>query len=193
MSDELHRLFALLDARDDLDARIAALTRRSARQGDIGEFIAAQVFDIELAATATQAGYDGRFRSGPLIGRSVNVKTYGDAFGGIDISPHPCDFYLLLSGPPRPSGNVQHHQWRISAVYLFESLRLLETLAARGVRIGIATSIRRQDLKDAQIFPAVGENAPLRLTSEQMALLSLFAPQSGSDRAAVGVSDPGVR
>ncbi|MEU2614518.1 hypothetical protein ABZ570_23480 [Micromonospora sp. NPDC007271] len=143
MTEKLQQLAAPLRARDDLDARIAALTGRSARPGDIGEFIAAQVFDIDLAGIATQAGHDGRFRSGPLAGRTVNVKTYGDAFTGIGISPHPCDVYLIFSGPRRPLGIVRHHQWRISAAYLFETRRLLETLNNRGVKIGIATSIRR--------------------------------------------------
>jgi hypothetical protein len=39
------------------------------RPGDVWEFIAARIFDLELAATATQAGYDGTFRSGPLAAR----------------------------------------------------------------------------------------------------------------------------
>ncbi|PWU61500.1 hypothetical protein DLE60_05330 [Micromonospora globispora] len=175
MNEKLNQLAVLLRARDDLDARIAALTGRSARPGDVGEFIAAQVFDIELADTAVQAGYDGIFRSGPLAGRTVNVKIYGDAFTGIDIGPHRCDYYLVLSGPPRPLGAVRHHRWQISAVYLFDTLRLLETLTARGVKIGIATSIRKADLEAAQIFPATKPNAPIRLTAEQAALLSLFA------------------
>ncbi|MET7749022.1 hypothetical protein [Micromonospora sp. NPDC005367] len=166
---------ALLRARDELDARIAALTGRSARPGDVGEFIAAQVFDIELADTAVQAGYDGVFRSDPLAGRTVNIKTYGDAFTGLDISPHPCDYYLILSGPARPPGAVRHHPWRISAAYLLDARRLLETLTARGVKIGIATSIRRSDLEVAQVFPTVGVDVPIRLTAAQTALLSLFA------------------
>ncbi|MEU4714475.1 hypothetical protein AB0F73_12590 [Micromonospora purpureochromogenes] len=174
MTEKLHRLAALLQARDDLDARIAALTGRSARPGDIGEFIAAQVFGIELARTAIQAGYNGIFRSGPLAGRTVNVKIYGDAFTGIDISPHPCDFYLVFSGPPRPLGAVRHHQWQISAAYLFDSRRLLETLTTRGVKIGITTSIRRADRDAARIFPGTNGSPPLRLTPEQTALLSLF-------------------
>ncbi|MEV4662762.1 hypothetical protein AB0J85_12510 [Micromonospora echinofusca] len=61
MTETLRQLAALLRTRDELDARIAALTGRSARPGDVGEFIAAQVFDIELADTAVQAGYDGVF------------------------------------------------------------------------------------------------------------------------------------
>ncbi|MGB2567114.1 DUF6998 domain-containing protein [Micromonospora citrea] len=174
MSTDLHELAKLLRARDDLDARIARLTGRSARQGDIGEFVAARVFDIALAATANQAGHDGTFRSGPHAGRTVNVKTYGDAYAGIDISPHPCEFYLVLSGPRRLPGAVIHHQWRISAVYLFDSRRLLDTLHARGVKIGIATSIRQADLDAARIFPDTNPTPPLRLTPEQQALLSLF-------------------
>ncbi|MFI7609529.1 DUF6998 domain-containing protein [Micromonospora sp. NPDC049366] len=175
MTEKLHQLAAMLQERDDLDARIAAVTGRSARQGDIGEFVAAQVFDIELAGTATQAGYDGTFRSGPLAGRTVNVKTYGDSFAGLDISPHECDHYLILSGPQRPVGAVRHHRWRISAAYLLDSRRLIEALTARGVKIGIATSIRRDELKAAQIFPIAGPKPPIRLTQEQAALLSLFA------------------
>ncbi|MEU6077633.1 hypothetical protein [Micromonospora sp. NPDC047074] len=175
MTETLRQLAALLRTRDELDARIAALTGRSARPGDVGEFIAAQVFDIELAATATQAGYDGIFRSGPLAGRTVNVKTYGDALTGIDISPYQCDFYLVLSGPPRQPGAVRHHQWRISAAYLFEASALLDTLAARGVKIGVATSLRRGDVEAAQVFPVTGQTALLRLAPEQTALLSEFA------------------
>ncbi|SCL45985.1 hypothetical protein GA0070606_0898 [Micromonospora citrea] len=175
MTETLRQLAALLRARDELDAQIAALTRRSARIGDIGEFIAAQVFDIKLADTATQAGHDGAFRSGPLAGATVNVKTYGDAFAGIDISPHPCDFYLILSGPARPPGAVRHHRWRIGAAYLLDSRRLLDSLTARRVKIGVATSIRRGDLDVAQVFPTAGADAPIRLTPEQTALLSLFA------------------
>ncbi|MFI5486056.1 hypothetical protein [Micromonospora echinaurantiaca] len=190
MTENLHQLAALLQARDDLDARIAALTGRSARPGDIGEFIAAQVFDIELARTAIQAGYDGIFRSGPLAGRTVNVKTYGDAFTGIDISPHPCDFYLVFSGPPRPVGAVQHHRWQISAAYLFDTRILMETLTGRGVKIGIATSMRRGDLEAAQIFPGTNPNGPLRLSSEQAALLSLFAEgHAAVSRTALDVDD----
>ncbi|MGV9806799.1 hypothetical protein [Micromonospora chersina] len=177
MTETLHQLAALLQARDDLDARIAALTGRSARPGDIGEFIAAQVFDIELAPTAIQAGYDGTFRSGPLASRTVNVKIYGDAFAGLDISPHPCDFYLVFSGPPRSLGTVRHHRWQISAAYLFDSRRLLETLNGRGAKIGIATSVRRVDLEAARIFPNPNPAAPLLLTLEQTTLLSLFAGQ----------------
>ncbi len=44
--------------------------------GHLGEWIAAQVFDIELEAPAVAAGTDGRFRAGPLPGRTVNVRRH---------------------------------------------------------------------------------------------------------------------
>jgi hypothetical protein len=57
--DDLRRLAELLVVCDELDARIAEVIGRSARPGDVGESIAARVFDIELTASATQAGCDG--------------------------------------------------------------------------------------------------------------------------------------
>jgi hypothetical protein len=41
--------------------------------GDIGEWIAAKVFDIELAATANNTAFDGHFTTGSLAGQTVNV------------------------------------------------------------------------------------------------------------------------
>jgi hypothetical protein len=151
------------------------LTGRSARVGDVGEFIAAKVFDIELAATATQAGYDGKFRSGLLVGRSVNIKTYGDARNGLDMTSHPCEFYLVLSGSPAAGQAAHHRRWHIAEVYLFETARLRGELEARRVRIGIATSVRASDLQRAQIYPTPGDAAPLAMTAQQRNLLSLFA------------------
>ena len=168
-------LARLLRERDEIDQRIAGLTGRSARPGDVGEFIAAQIFDIELAGTAVQAGHDGQFRSGPLKGHTVNIKMYGNAAAGIDISPHGCDHYLVLSGPPRKASAVQHHPWSIAAVYLFDAPRLLAEFARRGVRVGIATSLRAADLVAAQLHPVPAPDAPLELTEEQRALLALFS------------------
>ncbi|GAA2713761.1 hypothetical protein [Actinoplanes palleronii] len=175
MDEGLAELAGLLRERDEIEQRIAGITRRSARQGDVGEFIAAAVFDIRLAATAIQAGHDGWFRSGPLKDRTVNIKAYGSAAAGIDISPHPCEYYLVLSGPAKPSGAVHHHRWWISAVYLFDAPALLAGFAARGVKVGVATSVRAADLTAAQLYPTPGPNALLPLTPEQRSMLALFA------------------
>jgi len=179
MDDTLRELAALLRERDGIETQIASLTGRSARPGDVGEFIASRVFDIDLAANAVQAGHDGRFRSGVLAGGTVNVKTYGDATAGIDISPHECAYYLVLTGPPRRAGPVRHHRWHLSAVYLFDAQALLREFTNRGVKVGIATSLRKADLTTAQIYPVEGPHPVLRLTDEQRATLSLFADRTG--------------
>jgi hypothetical protein len=176
---DLERLAELLRRRDDMDEQIAAVTGRSARPGDIGEYIASVVFDIELAATAVQAGYDGRFRSGPFAGRTVNIKAYGDISAGIDIGSHPCDYYLVISGPRRATGRVQHHRWQIARVCLFEAARLLSTFADRKVQIGVATSLRQADLTAAEIYPTVGADQLLVPTEAQRHQLDLFAQHAG--------------
>jgi hypothetical protein len=173
--DELRELAALLRERDEIEARIAGLTGRSARQGDVGEFIASRVFDIALAPNAVQAGYDGHFRSGELAGRTVNVKTYGSAAAGIDISAHGCDYYLVLSGPPKPAGVVPHYRWQLSAVYLFDAKALIAEFNNRKVKVGIATSLRASDLAAAQIYPGNDPQSVLRLTDAQRSMLSLFS------------------
>lgn len=175
MDERLANLADLLGQRDVVERRIAAITGRSARQGDVGEFIAACVFDIELAVTAVQAGHDGWFRSGPLRGRTVNIKTYGSAADGIDVSLHACDYYLVLSGLRKTPGAVQHHRWSISAVYLFDRQRLLAEFTNRGVKVGIATSLRVGDLAASRLYPVPGPSALLSLTEKQVAMLALFS------------------
>jgi hypothetical protein len=55
--------------------------------GHAGEWIAAQVFDLELAPSAVMAAYDGHFRTGPLIGKTVNVKWYLKQEGMLESRP----------------------------------------------------------------------------------------------------------
>jgi hypothetical protein len=73
-ADSLARAAALLRERNAIDAELAKLTGRPMTSGHLGEWIAAQVFDIELEPSAAAAGIDGRFRSGALHGRTVNIK-----------------------------------------------------------------------------------------------------------------------
>lgn len=73
-TDSLARIAALLRERNAIDAELAGLMRRPMTSGHLGEWIAAQVFDIALEASAVTAGIDGRFRSGQQEGRTVNIK-----------------------------------------------------------------------------------------------------------------------
>lgn len=73
-TDCLARAAALLRERNEIDAELARLMHRPMTSGHLGEWIAAQIFDIELEASAVAAGIDGRFRSGLWQGQTVNIK-----------------------------------------------------------------------------------------------------------------------
>jgi len=66
----------------------------------LGEWIAAQIFGIELAASSPETGIDGRFTIGLLRGRTVDVKWYPKLEGMLALKPAPAlDYYLVLIGP----------------------------------------------------------------------------------------------
>jgi hypothetical protein len=67
--DELAQIARLLTERNAIDDTIAAIIDRPMTSGHLGEWIAAQVFDIELERSAATAAIDGRFRSGPYTVR----------------------------------------------------------------------------------------------------------------------------
>ena len=105
-SNRLEVLADLLRRRNDLDAEIASVTGRPALPGHIGEFIAAEVFGIDLHPSATHTGSDGTFRTGSLAGRTVNVKLYGFQEGILDVKVQdPPEFYLVLTGDKRSAAN----------------------------------------------------------------------------------------
>ena len=141
---QVERIASLLRERNALDERIGAIIQRPMTSGHLGEWIAAQVFGIELAASAVEAGIDGRFRAEPLHGRTVNVKWYLKREGLLDVTESPVlDFYLVLTGPLSAalSSRGGLRPWCIAAVYLFDAKRLLDELRARGVKIGVASSV----------------------------------------------------
>lgn len=100
MEAKLRELASLLAQRNRLDEAIARLVGRPASPGHIGEFIAAAIFGIQLFESATNKGSDGVFTTGPLQGRTVNVKLYGKREGTLDIRVDAIpDYYLVLTGP----------------------------------------------------------------------------------------------
>jgi hypothetical protein len=60
-ADSLARAAALLHERNAFDAGMAELIDRPMTSGHPGEWIAAQIFNIELEASAAAAGIDGRW------------------------------------------------------------------------------------------------------------------------------------
>jgi hypothetical protein len=141
--------------------------------GHLGEWIAAQVFDIELEASAVAAGIDGHFRSGPLRGRTVNVKWYLKREGLLDTSETAAlDYYLVLTGPPSAAASSRgtDRPWRIEAVFLFDARQL----RAQQIMRGVASSVIKQQWTAAEIYPSP-TNTDLTVTPHQTLQLKLFA------------------
>jgi hypothetical protein len=173
----LAKLAELIAEKNRVCEQITAITGRPALIGHLGEFIAAQIFDIELATSAVNRGFDGVFRSGPMAGRTVNVKWYAKKEGLLDIRPDALpDCFLVLTGP---QSHVMHSRgewrpWLIDSVYLFEATKLVEELQNQGVKIGIATSVRKHLWAAAAIYPQT-EQTSLPLSKAQIEGLKLFS------------------
>ena len=175
---QLDALAGLLRARNALDAEIVRIIGRPASTGNLGEFIAARIFDIHLAASGVNPGHDGYFASGLLEGKTVNIKLYSRDDALLDISVHASDYYLVMRGPrPAKATGPRALPFRIDSIYLFESLSLRGVLAEARVRVGVATSVRRVVWDAARIYPAA-PGAPLVLTDAQMAMIAAFGAAS---------------
>lgn len=179
VNGDLPRIADLLRQRNAIDAEIAAITGRPMASGHLGEWIAAQIFWIQLADSASRKGIDGWFGTGPLAGKAVNVKWFLKREGLLDITDAAdLDYYLVLAGPASTatSSRGRTRPWCIVSVHLFDARELLQQQHARGVRIGVASSVRNAQWRAAEIY-ASGNNPILRLQSEQESSLALFRPQ----------------
>jgi hypothetical protein len=96
---QIDALAGLLRARNALNLEITRLIKRPATTGNLGEYIAARIFDIHLATSAVNPGHDGIFASGPLAGTTVNVKMYSSDDGLLDVGNLPAVYFLVLRGP----------------------------------------------------------------------------------------------
>ncbi|HEX8759091.1 MAG TPA: hypothetical protein VF734_03750 [Pseudonocardiaceae bacterium] len=157
MAEEgLRKIASLLRERNVIDEKIAAVIRRPMTAGHLGEWITSQVFDIELETSAVAAAIDGRFRAGPLQGRTVNVKWYLKREDLIDMTESPTlDYHLILTGPVSAamSSRGGRRPWCIEAVYLFDAKQLLHEQQTRRVKTGIASSVQATQWAAAEIYP----------------------------------------
>jgi hypothetical protein len=138
--DDLKRLAHLIRQRNEIEVEITRIIGRPAQIGHIGEYLAAKLFSIELASSATEKGHDGRFKEGPLEGRTVNIKWYAKHEGLLDIEPRFVpDFYLVLTGPHGLSGSSKgtSRPWLTTSVFLFDALQLVDALAKAGIKVGL--------------------------------------------------------
>jgi hypothetical protein len=191
LMDDLQRIAKLLRERNAIDDQIAEITKRPMVAGHLGEWIAAQVFDIELELSAVATAIDGRFRSGPLAGRTVNIKWYLKREGLLDMTMSDLlDEYLVMTGPVSAamSSRGQTRPWRIDAVYLFDARALRADLLERGRRVGVASSVRAERWKEAEIYPQ--DNPRLPLSAPAREALRMFAPSGPSGHKPA--SDPPI-
>ena len=175
---QLAEFAALIRERNSIDARIGAILNRPATVGDIGEWIAAKVFDIELAAAANNTAFDGHFTTGSLAGRTVNVKTYLQQYGSLSTTEHPAlDCYLVFIGPKGPLGSSRGRlrPFCIESVHLFDARTLVAEVKQNGGKIGNETGIRVAQWNTAEIYPR-STNTSLVLTDKQRAQLAMFQP-----------------
>lgn len=176
---QVERIASLLRERNALDEQIGAIIQRPMTWGHLADWVAAQIFDIELTGSAVEAGgIDGRFRAGPLRGQTVNVKWYLKREGLLHVIESPVlDYHLVLAGPTSAalSSRGGLRPWCIAAVYLFDAKRLLDEQQARGVKIGVASSVRAAQWDAAEIYPRP-VNGALPVSPDQAELLRLFAP-----------------
>lgn len=169
-------LAELVRRRNALEQEITAIIGRPASIGHLGEYIAAEIFKIQLSESAVNKGSDGVFTEGPLTGKSVNVKWYGLREGLLDITPiFLPDYYLVLTGVKAASlsSRGKSRPWLIDAAYLFDAHSLVAQLTLLGVKLGIASSVRSHIWEEAEIYPQ-SRSTMLRLTDEQRGQLCLF-------------------
>ncbi len=106
----------------------------------------------------------------------MDIKKYSKDQGLLDVplSALP-DFFLVLTGARTTAASSRGTTapWTIESVYLIEAAPLVAELSARGVKIGVATSIRRHVWDNAEIYPSPN-NGTLRLTPEQISMIELF-------------------
>jgi hypothetical protein len=174
--DELQQLAALLTEMNRIGNKVSELIQRPAITGHIGEFIASRIFDIALETSATTRGMDGRFRAGPLSGRSVNIKYY-PRLETLDIRGDALPEYFLVLAGPRGSAATSRGRSRpfvVDHAFVFDATSLCADLTQRGVKIQTGSSLLRSQWDAAELYPA--PRSPLfHVTDSQRAMLSLFA------------------
>jgi hypothetical protein len=154
--NDLRHLADLIKRRNELEREITALIGRPAQIGHLGEYIASRIFNIKLVVSAAHKSIDGSFVDGSLQARTVNIKWYAMREAMLDITPDSLpDYYLVLTGPKSAamSSRGRARPWTIDGVFLFHASGLVAQLNARGLKLGIATSVAQQLWEEAEIYP----------------------------------------
>jgi len=174
--NDLEKLASEIAKMNSIGDKISEITQRPATLGHTGEYIASVIFDIELEESANAKGIDGHFRSGTLAGRTVNIKWYSKLEYMLDITPQGLpDYYLVMTGPEGQAESSRGgiRPWLIDYVFLFNAAELMIELNARGVKIGVATSVRKHEWQNSEIYPNK-RSMVYRMSDDQMGKVLAF-------------------
>jgi hypothetical protein len=183
MKDLIH-LADLIRIRNFVNASVGRSIRGPAETGRIAEFVASEIFDIELEEKFVTKAIDGKFRSPlNLKGATVNIKYRSSSslrlnlINSDDPSDHP-DFYLALRGPfvAKSPNSEKVLPFVINSVYLFSATSLIERMKAEGY-MTFGPSVKKAYWDESMIYPKQ-VNPALVLSDEQRATLAHFAPTS---------------
>ena len=183
----LRCLAALLTARNVLDCEMTKIIGRPMDKGPFGEFVASQIFDLDLNLNAAKKGYDGYFTVGdykgePLKGRKVEIKYYTKCDRSLDLKTgvEKPAFYLVMTGPPKRDNEDKDTPapWVIESVFLFETEALEQVVVPKKDPVGI----KKERWVEAQIYPAhngdfTNEGQEF-VNEERRAALALFGSEA---------------
>jgi hypothetical protein len=172
----------LLRQRNEMDGEITRIINRPVVGGHLAAWLANELFDIDLEPAGSAKALGGRFTSGALATKTVNIQWIGERNGHLDsIASGQPDFCLVFTGPKALAltreGVVR--AMRIDACYLFDARLLRARQLARGANganganDATASSVLAAEWEAAEIFPR-HNNALLRVDSEAARLLGLF-------------------
>lgn len=178
-SKQLQELAQQIRNLNDIMEEVFHLIGESCEKGHVGEFIASEIFDIQLFPTKTVKRTDGVFRIGQLRGKSVNIKFYPKREGILDLptsapNPPPPDYYLVMTGPKGVRNKKEPRPWVIDAVYLFNAREIVRYLHERGRKVGTASSILDEKWSEAEIYPTQ-RCTLLSIIPAQRKMLQLFS------------------
>jgi hypothetical protein len=166
----------LIRQRNEMDGEITRIINRPVVGGHLAAWLANELFDVDLEPVGSADTLDGRFTSGALATRTVNIQWIGERNGYFDTtSSDQPDFRLVFTGPKALAltreGVVR--AMRIDGCYLFDDRLLRAQQLARGASVGAPSSVPAAEWEAAEIFPRPN-NPLLRVDPEAVRLLDLF-------------------
>jgi hypothetical protein len=174
--DSVTAVARLVRERNELDGEIARIINRPAVAGHLGEWLASQLFDIDLEPPDSAEAFDGRFASGPLATRTVNIEWISKRDEDLDVtSSRPVDFHLVFTGPKALALTTKGiaRPVRIDACFLFDARGREAQEATGGATSGAASSVLAEEWDAAEIFPRPN-NPLLPIDPEAHGVLALF-------------------